>query len=65
MTILLALILFNLIVLCIGIKTQKFLYTVTPEAQWKKALVEFNSNLEKFNKMGVSHPYQLGEHHLY
>ncbi|WCO03327.1 hypothetical protein [Psychroserpens ponticola] len=65
MIILTSLVLFNLIVLFIGIKTQFLLYTVPPETQWKKALDEFNSNFETLKKNDISNSYNLGECHIY
>ncbi len=65
MDILALMIIFNLIVLLIGVKTQKFLYTVTPEAQWKEALDEFDSNLEALKKIDLTNTYKLGEDHIY
>lgn len=65
MSILILLILFNVVVLFIGIKTKTFLYTITPETQWKKELDRFDSNLEILKKTDASNTYKLGNHHIY
>ena len=65
MSIILLIIVFNASVLLIAFKTKKFLYTVSPEKQWSKAIKEFDENLKAIDQIGNTTNYKLGTNHIY
>ncbi|WP_296384481.1 hypothetical protein [Winogradskyella sp.] len=65
MQILILLILFNVIVLFIAFKTKRFLYTITPEEQWKDELDKFDRNYKELEELNVKNDYKLSTNHIY
>ncbi len=65
MQILILFILFNAIVLFIAFKTKHFLYTVTPEEQWKDELDKFDYNYKKLEELNIKDTYKLSSEHIY
>ena len=54
-----------MIVLIIAIKKQRFLYTITPEEQWKVELDKFDNNYQKLKELNITVNYKLGSEHIY
>lgn len=56
--------LFNIVVLAFAFITKKFLYTVTPEKQWSKAIDTFDKNKKDLDNLDITN-YKLGSKHIY